>query len=90
MKSGKFINRITSTETPTAIGPYLEQLLKVVDVAPIKEARLKIVIDSMYGSGGGLFPRLLSGGNLELIEIHGDPNPAFPGFAQPEPIDDTP
>ena len=68
-------------------GPYLEQLQKVVEIEPIKQARLKVVIDSMYGSGGGLFPRLLSGGNLELIEIHGDPNPAFPGFAQPEPIE---
>ncbi|MBT4515912.1 MAG: phosphoglucomutase/phosphomannomutase family protein, partial [Chloroflexi bacterium] len=68
-------------------GPYLNQLQKVVDIEPIKQARLKVVIDSMYGSGGGLFPRLLSGGNLELIEIHGDPNPAFPGFAQPEPVE---
>lgn len=69
------------------VGPYLEQLEHVVDIEPIKGARLKIVVDSMYGSGCGLFPRLLSGGNLELIEIHGEPNPAFPGFAQPEPIE---
>lgn len=68
-------------------GPYLEQLARVVDVAPIKNARLKIVVDSMYGSGGGLFPRLLDGGELQLQEIHGDPNPAFPGFSQPEPIE---
>jgi phosphomannomutase len=68
-------------------GPYLEQLGRVVDLEPIKQARLKIVVESMYGSGGGLFPRLLSGGNLELIELHGEPNPAFPGFAQPEPIE---
>ncbi len=68
-------------------GPYLVQLQRVVDIEPIKRASLKVVIDSMYGSGGGLFPRLLSGGNLELIEIHGEPNPAFPGFAQPEPIE---
>jgi phosphomannomutase len=68
-------------------GPYLEQLRRVVDLNPIKQARLKIVVESMYGSGGGLFPRLLFGGNLELIELHGEPNPAFPGFAQPEPIE---
>ncbi len=68
-------------------GPYLEQLGHVVDLEPIKQARLKIVVESMHGSGGGLFPRLLSGGNLELIELHGEPNPAFPGFAQPEPIE---
>ena len=68
-------------------GPYLAQLERVVDVAPIKNARLKIVIDSMYGSGGGLFPRLLAGGALDIQEIHGEPNPAFPGLAQPEPIE---
>ncbi len=68
-------------------GPYLEQLGRVVDLEPIKQAPLKIIVESMHGSGGGLFPRLLSGGNLELIELHGEPNPAFPGFAQPEPIE---
>ncbi|MDA1256759.1 MAG: phosphoglucomutase/phosphomannomutase family protein [Chloroflexi bacterium] len=68
-------------------GPYLEKLAQVVDIGPIKNAPLKIVVDSMYGSGGGLFPRLLAGGKLELLEIHGEPNPAFPGFAQPEPIE---
>ncbi|MCH7906094.1 MAG: phosphoglucomutase/phosphomannomutase family protein [Chloroflexi bacterium] len=68
-------------------GPYLEQLERIVDVGAIKKARLKIVVDSMYGSGGGLFPRLLAGGGMELQEIHGGPNPAFPGFMQPEPIE---
>ena len=68
-------------------GPYLEQLGRVVDLEPIKQARLKIIVESMHGSGGGLFPHLLSGGNLELTELHGEPNPAFPGFAQPEPIE---
>ena len=68
------------------IDPYLDQLQKMVDIESIRQAQLKLVVDSMYGSGGGLLPRLLSGGNLELIEIHGEPNPAFPGFAQPEPI----
>ena len=66
---------------------YLEQLGHMVDLEPIRQARLKIVVESMHGSGGGLFPRLLSGGNLELIELHGEPNPAFPGFVQPEPIE---
>ena len=67
--------------------PYLEHLGHMVDLEPIRQARLKIVVESMHGSGGGLFPRLLSGGNLELIELHGEPNPAFPGFIQPEPIE---
>jgi phosphomannomutase len=34
----------------------------------------------------GWFPRLLSGGKTEVIEIHNSPNPSFPEMTRPEPI----
>jgi len=40
----------------------------------------------MHGAGAGYFSKLLGGGNTRLVEIRGDPDPAFPGMAQPEPI----
>jgi phosphomannomutase len=40
----------------------------------------------MYGSGSGYLGKILSGGNLGIIEINTGPNPAFPGIKQPEPI----
>lgn len=69
-----------------AITPYLSHISKLVDVQAIKDAPFHVVVDSMYGAGMGLFSRILSGGRLRVTEIHGERNPAFPGFNQPEPI----
>ncbi|MDA1280565.1 MAG: phosphoglucomutase/phosphomannomutase family protein [Chloroflexi bacterium] len=68
------------------IGPYIEQLHRVIDVAPLKSAPLKIVVDAMHGSGAGIIPEVLAGGKIEVIEIRSDHNPNFPGMDQPEPI----
>ncbi len=69
------------------IPPYLEQLGKLVDTGPIRDAGLSVVVDAMFGAGGGLLPRLLSGGATTVVEINPEPNPAFPGMGQPEPVE---
>lgn len=69
-----------------AVTPYLEHLGKLLDLDILRDAQLKIVVDSMYGAGSGFFSSILKGGNVELLEIHGERNPAFPGLEQPEPI----
>ena len=66
--------------------PYLERIAALVDLQAIKEAGLAVLVDSMFGAGGGYFPAIVSGGATEVEEIHGQPNPAFPGMEQPEPI----
>lgn len=66
--------------------PYIEQLSRLVDIENLRRGMTKIVVDSMHGAGAGLFQRLL-GDNYPLIEIKREPNPAFPGMQQPEPID---
>lgn len=66
---------------------FIAQMERLVDIKRFRQARLKVVVDAMYGAGAGYLPRLLKGGNLEVIEIHGDRNPGFPGFAQPEPVE---
>lgn len=69
-------------------GPgFIAQMERLVDIKRFRQARLKVVVDAMYGAGAGYLPRLLKGGNLEVIEIHGERNPGFPGFAQPEPVE---
>ena len=65
---------------------YCEQILRLVDVQPIKDAGLKIMVDPMWGNGIGWFPRLLSGGRSEVIEIHNVRNPIYPEMSRPEPI----
>jgi len=64
---------------------YLKQIEKLVDLKKLRASGLRITVDSMYGAGAGYFNRVLVGGNLEIIEIHGERNPSFPGL-QPEPI----
>jgi alpha-D-glucose phosphate-specific phosphoglucomutase len=64
---------------------YFDQLTKLINLNELRQARLKVVVDPMYGAGAGYFKRLLDGGAIELVEINGKRNPLFPGI-QPEPI----
>ena len=64
---------------------YFDQLTNLIDLNALRQARLKIVVDSMYGAGAGYFKTLLGGGNIEVVEINNERNPLFPGI-RPEPI----
>ncbi len=64
---------------------YFDQITRLVDLDKIRQAKLKVVVDSMYGAGSGYFKTLLGGGALEMAEINSERNPLFPGI-QPEPI----
>jgi phosphomannomutase len=66
--------------------PYLERISELVDLDRIKGAGLRVLVDAMYGAGGGYLPALFSGGKTTVYELHGLPNPSFPGMEQPEPI----
>jgi len=66
--------------------PYLDHIKLLVDVEPIKNAGITILVDAMWGNGSGYFPKLLSGGTSKVIEIHAERNPIFPEMARPEPI----
>ena len=65
---------------------YIKQIKRLIDLQPIKDAGLKILVDPMWGNGAGWFPRLLGGGKTEVIEIHNTRNPLFPEMERPEPI----
>jgi len=65
---------------------YIEHLKGLIDLQPIKDAGLRVMVDTMWGNGAGWFPRLLAGGKTEVIEIHNSRNPIFPEMKRPEPI----
>jgi len=65
---------------------YLQHLMDLVDVEPIKQAKMTIVVDSMWGAGMGWLKGILAGGNLRIVEIHDQRNPIFPEMSRPEPI----
>ncbi len=62
---------------------YLNQLASFVDIALIKKAKLKIVVDSLYGAGAGFIKKILGD---QILEIRNENNPGFNGI-NPEPID---
>jgi phosphomannomutase len=66
--------------------PYMEQLDRLLDVKPIADAGLRVVTDPMWGVGQGWFPKILSGGETQVKEVHGERNVLFPDMERPEPI----
>ncbi len=65
---------------------YLVHIGKLVEVEPIKEAGLNVLVEPMWGNGMGWFPRILDGGKTRVTEIHNERRPLFPEMARPEPI----
>ena len=66
--------------------PYLKGIAGLIDLKGIKDAGLKVLVDSMFGAGAGYIPDLIGGGKTVVEEMNGYRNPAFPGMEQPEPI----
>lgn len=64
---------------------YYDHVAQLIDLQNLRQAGLKIVVDSMFGAGIGCFRRFLQGDKTVLTEINGERNPIFPGI-QPEPI----
>ena len=64
---------------------YEAQLARVVDLPRLRGAGLRVLHESMYGSGAGVVRRLLAGGSTTVDELHGERNPGFGGL-HPEPI----
>jgi len=79
MSSGKIVKFDPHT-------PYIDHIRKLIDLQPIKDAGLTVMVDTMWGNGAGYFPRLLEGGRTRIIEIHNERNPSFPEMRRPEPI----
>lgn len=65
---------------------YIEHIQSLIDLEPLRQAGLTLVVDPMWGNGAGWFPRLLGGGRTRVIEIHNVRNPIFPEMKRPEPI----
>lgn len=66
---------------------HVAAIKKLVNLNLIRRASLRVVIDSMHGSGGRLLEELLTGGasRVRAETIRSDRNPNF-GGTNPEPI----
>lgn len=65
---------------------YITHLQDLIDLQPLRNAGLHIVVDAMWGNGAGWFTQLLGGGKTRITEIHNTRNPIFPEMKRPEPI----
>ena len=66
------------------VSPYLDSLIECVDVEAIKAAKLRVVIDPMYGATLNLVGPLFERAGVETILIHATPS-AYLGGIHPEP-----
>jgi phosphomannomutase len=68
------------------VGPYLDDVKRMVSLERIRSSGLEFVLDPMYGAARGLIARLFDEARIPFREIHGEHNPLFPGL-NPEPIE---
>lgn len=69
-----------------AFPAYIDQINRLIDLEPIKNAGFNVLYDAMWGNGAGWFPKLLAGGSTKITEVHNERNPIFPHMSRPEPI----
>jgi len=64
---------------------YVEAVSQFADLDLIRRANFRFAIDSMYGSGRGVLPKIFDAHGIRYVAIRQEVNPLFPGI-NPEPI----
>jgi len=65
---------------------YVEAICRFVDLNLIADAKLRLAVDAMYGSGRGVLTKIFSDHGIQHVAIRQELNPLFPGI-NPEPIE---
>src|SRR5712675_1982758 len=66
--------------------PYIAAVCRFADMDLIGQAKFKVAVDSMYGSGRGILAGILRDRGVQHVSIRQEVNPLFPGI-NPEPIE---
>jgi phosphomannomutase len=73
-------------EVTDLIGPYVDAIAAVVDIAAIREAGLSVLFDTMHGACGTLLETIVGKGHKTNVStLRGERDPLF-GGVHPEPI----
>jgi phosphomannomutase len=75
-----------SIETVDLVGPYVEELERIVDFGKIAARDFFFVADPLFGAARQCLARLFKRNRIRHREIHGEANPLFGGL-HPEPIE---
>ncbi len=76
----------TSIEEVDLKAPYVAAVCKFADMDLIGNAKFKVAIDSMFGSGRGVLAGIFRERGVQHVAIRQEVNPLFPGI-NPEPIE---
>src|ERR1700686_2146197 len=82
MPSGRPPAKIEEVDLKPA---YVEAVSQFADLDLIRRANFKFAIDSMYGSGRGVLPKIFDAHGIRYVATRQEENPLFPGI-NPEPI----
>jgi phosphomannomutase len=76
----------TITENDAYMDIHIDEVLNLplVDVAAVKAAKFKVVVDGVNSSGGIIIPKLLELMGVEVVKLYCEPNGHFPH--NPEPL----
>ena len=76
---------MTGIDTVVPSGEYFAHLRSLVDWERIAGSNLRVVVDSMHGSGGRLLEEMLAQTTVQVQTIRAEPDPLFGGIS-PEPM----
>jgi phosphomannomutase len=65
---------------------YLKAIESFTSLDALAKSGMKFAIDSMYGAGGTIISDIFTRLGVAHVQIHGNPDPLFPGI-NPEPIE---
>ena len=82
------VARNVSTATFDPLNHYASHIKSLIDFDKIKNAKLKIVYDPLYGAGNGYLDALLKDTGCEVTTIHNKRDPLFGGLL-PEPREEN-
>ena len=74
------------TENDAYMDIHIDEVLNLtlVDIAAVKAAKFKVVVDGVNSSGGIIIPKLLALMGVEVVKLYCEPNGHFPH--NPEPL----
>ena len=67
------------------VAEYVKFLRGYVDMAKLKNAKFRVLVDPMHGSGNSYMKEILKGSSIKLQFTRADVNPSFGGL-KPEPV----
>jgi len=67
------------------IKDYVKFLRRYIDFKKLKNAKFRILVDAMHGSGNSFLAQVLKGTKIKLEFLRADINPSFGGL-RPEPV----